>query len=239
MESYLREKKEAILEDRKIGGGENHQQHLKIILQKSHGNDVDNNNDDQKSCLQQVQDRYQGFRDEVNEDARSRRSHISKTASQVARSGAAQSLAGSAALLKQRLEQDFGIVQHNKDFDANSEVSGLEDEIDEWAALNKYDMLRAHRETQEKRVVARDRQVRMREELEKQQLEFRERQELFKLDQQKFAREQEARNQIQDEIDRKRREEKLRKIHEIKQWRLEHSKVRQEFYKSQREAQMK
>ena len=73
-------------------------------------------------------------------------------------------------------------------------MSGLEDEIDEWAALNKYDMLRAHRETQEKRVVARDRQVRMREELEKQQLEFRERQELFKLDQQKFAREQEARN---------------------------------------------
>ena len=66
--------------------------------------------DDQKSCLQQVQERYQGLRDDANADARSRRSHISKTASQIARSGAAQSLAGSAALLKQRLEQDFGIV---------------------------------------------------------------------------------------------------------------------------------
>lgn len=54
-------------------------------------------------------------------------------------------------------------------------VSGLEDEIDEWAALNKYAVLRAHQETHEKRVVARDRQVMMREELEKQQREFRER----------------------------------------------------------------
>lgn len=77
-------------------------------------------------------------------------------------------MAGSAALLKQRLEQDFGIVQVNKDYDANSNVSGLDDEIDEWAALNKYAVLRAHQEKQDQRTAARDRQVRMREELQKQ-----------------------------------------------------------------------
>ena len=46
------------------------------------------------------------------------------------------------------------------------------------------------------------------------------------------------RNAIQDEIDRKRQEDKLRKIREIKEWRLEHSKVREQLYKSQREAQI-
>ena len=78
----------------------------------------------------------------------------------MARSGAAQSLAGSAALLKQRLEQDFGIVQHHnkgENNDANSVVSGLDDEIDEWAALNKYAVLRAHQEKQDQRMAARDR----------------------------------------------------------------------------------
>lgn len=44
MEAYLREKKEAILEDRK-------QNELKIMA----SNEVE---DDQKSCLQQVQERY-------------------------------------------------------------------------------------------------------------------------------------------------------------------------------------
>ena len=58
-------------------------------------------------------------------------------------------------------------MQQNKDYDVNSEVSGLDDEIDEWAALNKYAVLRAHQETQEKRTAARDRQMRMREELQK------------------------------------------------------------------------
>lgn len=167
MESYLREKKEAILEDRK-----EQQQSLKLIVGRSDSQEKD---DDQKSCLQQVQERYAAFRDEANEDARSRRSHIAKTASQVARSGAAQSLAGSAALLKQRLEQDFGIVEQNRDMDVDSVVSGLEDEIDEWAALNKYAVLRAHQENQKKRTAARDSQILMREELQKQQREFRER----------------------------------------------------------------
>ena len=46
------------------------------------------------------------------------------------------------------------------------------------------------------------------------------------------------RNQIQDEIDRRRQEEKLRKIKEIKEWRLEHSKVREELFKRDKEAQV-
>ena len=73
-------------------------------------------------------------------------------------------------------------------------MSGLDDEIDEWAALNKYAVLRAHQEKQDQRLAARDRQVKMREELQKQQQEFRERQELFKLDQVNFAKEQQMRN---------------------------------------------
>ena len=40
---------------------------------------------------------------ENNEDAKSLRSQISKAASKVARSGAAQSLVGSAAMLRERL----------------------------------------------------------------------------------------------------------------------------------------
>ena len=70
MECYLREKKEAILEDRKA---EQQQSGIKIV-----GNaEID---DDQKSCLQQVQDRYQAFRDE-NEDARSKKSVFGSMAS--------------------------------------------------------------------------------------------------------------------------------------------------------------
>ena len=47
-------------------------------------------------------------------------------------------------------------------------ISGLDDEIDEWAALNKYAVLRSYQENEEKKVAVRDRQLRMREELEKQ-----------------------------------------------------------------------
>lgn len=67
VECYLREKKEAILEDRKDID-------MKI---ENH----DNNDEDAKSCLQQVQNKYQSLRDDAHEDARSRRSHISRTAS--------------------------------------------------------------------------------------------------------------------------------------------------------------
>jgi len=47
MESYLREKKEAILEDRKNWAD---QQPLRVIL--ATGNGQNENNDDHKSCLQ-------------------------------------------------------------------------------------------------------------------------------------------------------------------------------------------
>lgn len=56
-------------------------------------------------------------------------------------------MAGSAALLRERLKQDFGIVEHNAppnpECDKVSQISGLDDEIDEWAALNKYAVLRS------------------------------------------------------------------------------------------------
>lgn len=41
-----------------------------------------------------------------------------------------------------------------------------------------------------------------------------------------------ARNLIQDEIDDKRRLDKLRKVQDIKQWRIEHSKNREDFFKN-------
>ena len=43
-----------------------------------------------------------------------------------------------------------------------------------------------------------------------------------------------ARNLIQDEIDKKRREDKMRKIQEIKQWRLDHTKNKEDMFRSQR-----
>ena len=55
-----------------------------------------------------MQEKYQSIREEA-EYARSRRSQISKTASRVARSGAPQSMVGSAALMRERLAKDFGI----------------------------------------------------------------------------------------------------------------------------------
>ena len=48
-----------------------------------------------------------------------------------------------------------------------------------------------------------------------------------------------ARNLIQDEIDKKRREEKMRKIQEIKQWRLDHTKNKEDMFRSQRQENLK
>jgi len=72
----------------------------------------------------------------------------------------------------------------------------------------------------------------IREELQQQQRDFRRRQELFKIEQLNFLKEQHERNQIQDQIDRNRRDEKLRKLQEVKALRLEQSKQRVEFYKN-------
>ena len=86
-------------------------------------------------------------------------------------------MVGSAALLRERLRQDFGIVEHKQDFSNNlinpeadkvSQISGLDDEIDEWAALNKYAVLKSFQDNRDKKIAARDRQVKMREELERQ-----------------------------------------------------------------------
>lgn len=177
-ESYLREKKEAILQDRK---------------QEQMG-EVYGADEDQKSCLQQVQDKYQSLLEDVQE----RRSHVSRTGSHIARNQVTQSLVGSAALLKERLLHDFGMPAED---DKLSTITGLEDEIDEWAALNKYAVYRAYQDSQENKKAQQQRKEVMREELERQQREFRQRQELFKLEQVNFAREQSLRGKIQDEID--------------------------------------
>jgi len=47
--------------------------------------------------------------------------------------------------LRERLRQDFGSD------DKASVISGLEDEIDEWAALNKYAVLQQFVESQDKK----------------------------------------------------------------------------------------
>ena len=52
-------------------------------------------------------------------------------------------------------------------------MSGFDDEIDEWAALNKYAVLRSYQENLDKKQAAKECQLRMREELEKQQMEFK------------------------------------------------------------------
>ena len=68
----------------------------------------------------------------------------------------------------------------------------------------------------------------MRGELQQQQNEFRKRQELYKLEQINYAKDQEAQRMIQNEIDRQRNEAKLQKLNDIKQWRLENAKLRAE-----------
>ena len=65
------------------------------------------------------------------------------------------------------------------------------------------------------------------------------RQDKFKVDQQKWVKEQLAKNAIQDEIDAKRRQEKIQKIQDLKEWRAEQAKIREKFYKSQRDEQLK
>ena len=67
-------------------------------------------------------------------------------------------MVGSAALLRQRLWNDFGIVEVDPNEDRVSVVSGFDDELDEWAALNKFALWREHQEATEKKVSAKQRQ---------------------------------------------------------------------------------
>lgn len=54
-------------------------------------------------------------------------------------------------------------------------ISGLEDEVDEWAALNKFAILQSHQANEKKKLDVKESQSRIRDELEKQQREFKER----------------------------------------------------------------
>ena len=175
--------------------------------------------------------------EEANEDARSRRSVAMSKASAKASQKSRMSMPGGAGGLKDRLLTDFGIQAAQdhlaqQQYDKISQVSALDSEIDEWAALNKYAVLKDFEDKQDQRKAQLESKRRMREELERQQKEFKEKQELYKHDLQRFAREQSERNAIQDEMDRKRRQERMQKIQEIKQWRLEHARVKEEYYRS-------
>ena len=64
--------------------------------------------------------------------------------------------------MRERLAQDFGIgvdkIESQKQ-DAVSVVSSFDDEIDEWAALNKYAVLRSFQETMNRKQANKERQV--------------------------------------------------------------------------------
>ena len=129
MEVYLREKKAAILEDRRI---ENGPQYTSLGNQEA----------DQKSNLEKVQEKYANVAQEM--ENRSRRS--------IANSIAAASQIGSRAsnnLNKERLKDFDGVNGADKFFKTQQSermscISGLDSEIDEWAALNKLQTLRLH-----------------------------------------------------------------------------------------------
>lgn len=116
--------------------------------------------------------------DEANDDARSRRSvALSKATAALAASinkggKDQQSAAGGNKELKERLLKDFGIqaVQDHlaqQQFDQISQVSALDSEIDEWAALNKYAILKDFEDKQDQRAKQMESKKRIREELEK------------------------------------------------------------------------
>ena len=100
-------------------------------------------------------------------EARSRRS--------IAGSQAAASQIGSRAsgcLNRERLK-DFNDVNGGDKFyktqasEKMSCVSGLDSEIDEWAALNKLQALRMHTEMEQRKEIEKNRKVILREELQK------------------------------------------------------------------------
>ena len=123
-------------------------------------------------------------------EARSRRSAAGGSnyqGSLAAKSQAAASQLGSrasAALNRERLK-DFNDVTGATDVygtvpDKMSCVSGLDSEIDEWAALNKLNMLKAHQTVQQRKEKAAESKLILKEELKKQQEEFHARKAVFK-----------------------------------------------------------
>lgn len=128
MEVYLREKKEAILEDRRIANGPEY-------------TSLQNQEEDMKSNLEKVQEKYANVAYDL--DNYSRRSVAGSKAGGSIAPGQVGSKASN-TLNRDRLK-DFndenGDVNREGFFNTVSErlscVSGLHSEIDEWGAINK------------------------------------------------------------------------------------------------------
>lgn len=158
METFLREKKEAILEDRKCASP--------AVFEE-----------DQKSKVEQVKEKYAHLAQEA--EARSRVSKARSIGGRSAKPGDQASVT-SAMRLKDRLNRDFGAptsagpkaVPCIVTDDTITVVSGFEDEVDEWAALNKYNMLVQYQKAQQAKLDVQKRKERMRIELIQQQEEY-------------------------------------------------------------------
>ena len=134
-------------------------------------------------------------------------------------------------LANERVIRDFPERKENPeltDGDQVSVVSGLESEIDEWAALNKFALLKEHHDEKSKAEKIKAQKERMRQELIKQQQEFLERKDEYKKDLDKYFREQKERNEREDILAAKKKVETEKQIQEINKWRIEHAKLKQQ-----------
>ena len=207
-EAYIREKKDAILEDRK-----------KTILE-----------DDQKSHVSIVKEKYQGLKEEVEarSEARSKESLVQSFVEILSnQTKDKNSAAGGKLLINERLLRDFP-DRRNQEADQSSMVSGFESEIDEWAALNKYALLKEHYDEQTRAEKIKKSKEKMRQELIKQQQEFLERKDEYKADLEKYFKEQQERNDKEDVLKVQKKEETEKQIKEINKWRIEHAKQKQQ-----------
>ena len=184
---------------------------------------MQNKEEDQRSNLERVQDKYAHIAEEM--EARSRRSVAGGSVGRLSQFGSRASF----ALNKERLN-DFNQAsgaqpQMYNTLSEKSEklscTSGLESEIDEWAALNKLQVLRLHQEAEAKKENEQKKKEIIREELKKQQAEFdaKKKQEIAQL-RADFAKECEARSKREIAIEKARAEAKASKISEINRWRI-------------------
>ena len=153
METYIREKRAAILEDRKQA---NEPQRTSLL----------NEEGDLRSNLEKVQGKYAHLAEEA--DARSRRSAIGGSIGAPSQVGSRAGIGLSRDRLKD-FDKANGIKPEffNTVSEKMSCVSGLQSEIDEWAALNKLQVLRQHQEAEQKKELERTRKQTLREELKK------------------------------------------------------------------------
>ena len=126
-ETFIREKKDAILEDRK--------------------NNVQE--EDQQSHVSAVKTKYQALGQLVEQRsiANGMAKSIASMKSQAKKEG---SMAGSQVQLNNRMDRDFPVAEEQ---DQMSTVSGLESEIDEWAALNKFAVLKEYYSVQQQKEI--------------------------------------------------------------------------------------